>query len=406
MARYVCAFRGRRDSYQVPLALAEADLLDSFVTDAYAGPALRSLACLAPSRLRRIIEFRHLDRIPDARVKCLWTSTALEHLRHGLGFQRARTYQLLDRHYSLAAAKQAETTQADLFLYSSYAWEAFHYRYSHHPRKVLFQYHPHPDFESGILAKDRQQFADRIVFDPRHDTAAGDSLGSRGDRDGCKYADLIVCASTITKRSLLAAGAAPEKCLVIPYGVDPDPNSIPSVSSSTDAGFRALFVGSGVQRKGLHHLLFAWQVARLPKGSTLTLICRNIEASLKVLADTTPGVELIRGTTAELLQEKYCRSHLFVMPSLVEGFGQVYLESLNQGCPVLGTANTCLPDLGTAEDGVFLTAPGNVDALVAELERLSVLLPGNDTLRRSAQANASKWTWPRFRRELIDRLQD
>ncbi len=121
MARYVCAFRGRRDSYQVPLALAEAELLDSFVTDAYAGPALRSLACLAPSRLRRRIQFRQIEGIPDSRVKCLWATTALEHLRHKLGFQRARTYQLLDRHYSLAAAKRAEATQADLFLYSSYA---------------------------------------------------------------------------------------------------------------------------------------------------------------------------------------------------------------------------------------------------------------------------------------------
>lgn len=406
MKNYVCAFRGRRDSYQVPLALAEADLLDSFISDAYAGPALRSLACLAPSRLRRMIEFRHLEGIPDARVKCLWTSTALEHLRHQLGFQRARTYQLLDRHYSLAAAKQAEATQANLFLYSSYAWEAFHYRYSHHPRKVLFQYHPHPEFESGILAGDRRQFAGHIDFDPRHDTAAGDPLGSRGDRDGWKHADLIICASTFTKLSLLSAGASPEKCIVIPYGVDHAVESDLSADAVSDSGFRALFVGSGVQRKGLHHLLFAWRAARLPKGSKLTLICRNIEAPLKLLAETTPGIDFIPGASAEALRKRYTDSHLFVMPSLIEGFGQVYLESLKEGCPVLGTINTCLPDLGTQSDGVFLSPPGDVDALVAELERLSVLLPGNETLRRSTRANASKWTWPRFRRELIDCFQE
>ncbi len=172
----------------------------------------------------------------------------------------------------------------------------------------------------------------------------------------------------------------------------------------SDTGFRALFVGSGVQRKGLHHLLFAWRKANLPKGSVLTLICRNIEPPLKDLAEKMPGVELLRGTTAEVLQEKYSGSHLFVMPSLVEGFGQVYLESLNQGCPVLGTANTCLPDLGTEEDGVFLTAPGNVEALVASLERLSGLLPGNETLRSRARKNAARWTWSRFRENLIAHL--
>jgi hypothetical protein len=36
MGKFVCAFRGRRDSYQMPLALAEVDLPDRFVTDAYA----------------------------------------------------------------------------------------------------------------------------------------------------------------------------------------------------------------------------------------------------------------------------------------------------------------------------------------------------------------------------------
>ena len=29
---FVCAFRGRRDSYQVPIALAEIGQLDAFVT--------------------------------------------------------------------------------------------------------------------------------------------------------------------------------------------------------------------------------------------------------------------------------------------------------------------------------------------------------------------------------------
>ena len=35
MSHYVCAFRGRRDNYQVPLTLAEAGQLDRFITDAY-----------------------------------------------------------------------------------------------------------------------------------------------------------------------------------------------------------------------------------------------------------------------------------------------------------------------------------------------------------------------------------
>ena len=47
--------------------------------------------------------------------------------------------------------------------------------------------------------------------------------------------------------------------------------------------FRALFVGSGVQRKGLHHLLHAWHRARLPADSELTLVCRNLDPGLEEL---------------------------------------------------------------------------------------------------------------------------
>jgi glycosyltransferase involved in cell wall biosynthesis len=85
------------------------------------------------------------------------------------------------------------------------------------------------------------------------------------------------------------------------------------------------------------------------------------------------------------------------MPSLIEGFGQVYLEALAQGCPVLGTAHSALPDLGTESDGIFLTPVSNVDALTARLEQLGGILPGNGEVRQAARATAARFTWPRFR---------
>jgi glycosyltransferase involved in cell wall biosynthesis len=94
------------------------------------------------------------------------------------------------------------------------------------------------------------------------------------------------------------------------------------------------------------------------------------------------------------------------MPSLVEGFGQVYLEALAQGCPVLGTANTALPDLGSEEDGIFLTPVSDVDTLVARLEDLGRLLPGHCEIRKAARATAARFTWPRFRQGLRELLMN
>ena len=92
------------------------------------------------------------------------------------------------------------------------------------------------------------------------------------------------------------------------------------------------------------------------------------------------------------------------MPSLVEGFGQVYLEALAQGCPVLGTTNTGLPDLGGEADGIFLVTPGNLDELSAKLERLSNHLVNGKSIRHAARACAGHFPWSSFRRGLCDRL--
>ena len=168
--------------------------------------------------------------------------------------------------------------------------------------------------------------------------------------------------------------------------------------------FHAVFVGSGGQRKGLHHLLLAWQRASLPALSRLTLVCRVMDHEIERLAATIPRVEMVRGLPADRLSALYAASSLFVMPSLVEGFGQVYLEALAQGCPVLGTANTGLPDLGREADGVFLVTPGDEDELVAKLEQLSQDLPDNQTIRSAARGCALRFPWSRFRRSICDML--
>jgi glycosyltransferase involved in cell wall biosynthesis len=104
--------------------------------------------------------------------------------------------------------------------------------------------------------------------------------------------------------------------------------------------------------------------------------------------------------TGEKLRRLYDTAIVFVMPSLAEGFGQVYLEALAQGLPVIGTRNTCLPDIGGEAEGIFLTTPGQIDELAALLERLSVQLDNNLDIRRKAALHAQQFTWTRFRSTL------
>ncbi len=394
--RFVCAFRGARDGYQAAVALAERDLLERLITDAYATPEIMNQPWL-PSSLRARLAERRAEGLPAERVRALWKTTIVEHTRHALGFSKRQTWLKLDGRFGEAAAAEARRSHAHLLIYSPYAFEAFTARYSHAPRRVLFQYHPHPELESRLLEEDRRRFPD---FGESLDDANGDEtahgLGIR-ERDSWKHADAIICSSAFTRRSLVEAGCAERLCHVIPYGIEM-PRA--AVASPAESGFEVLFVGSGGRRKGLHHLLLAWQRATLPPGSRLTLVCRVIDQGIATLANSLPTVMIRHGVSAAERETLYTRSHLMALPSLVEGFGQVYLEALARGCPVLGTANTALPDLGGQANGIFLAAPGDVDQLTAQLEKLSGTLPSNRSLRTAAAALAGRFPWTTFRERL------
>jgi glycosyltransferase involved in cell wall biosynthesis len=400
---YVCAFRGRRDSYQVPIALAEAGILDSFITDLYSGSIEDLFSRVLPERYAQKITHRFDPAIPPDRVRRLWLVAAAEALSRLAGQSASGIYERFDPLYGAACVRAARRTRSDLFMYSPHAWDAFRARYSHSPRKILFQFHPHHLLEDAILDADRTQSSTLgINFNGCLENVNNEaSLGrSRGD-EAWKFADHIVCASSFTCRSLLEVGARRENITIVPYGVD----SLPKITSSEELGhdvgtFHALFVGSGLQRKGLHHILSAWAKARLPAGSRLTVVSRVVDSGFEQLLRSVPGISYLPGVTARELKQLYSEASLFVMPSLVEGFGQVYLEALSHGLPVLGTRNTCCPDLGTETDGVFLTQPGNIDELISWFEILSRRVPGDREIRHRARKCAEKFTWSAFREKI------
>ena len=396
---FVCAFRGRRDSYQVPIALAQAGQLDLFITDHFAGPAERALARLLPQQMSERVLSRYDERIPQDRVRRLFGIAGAEALARLAGVPAAHVYSTFDPMYGSAVARYARRHKSDLFVYSPYAFEAFSAAYRHLPRKILFQFHPHFRLENAILVDDmRDSERQGIFFDGQLESGAtdGNDARQRGDL-AWQLADHVVCASSFTKRSLVEAGADAAHITVIPYGVGPE--AVPALPHGLEGnGFHALFVGSGVQRKGLHHLLLAWRRARLTSRSRLTVVSRTIDPGLFSIFQAVDNVNLLNGVTESELSRLYNSATLFVMPSLVEGFGQVYLEALSHGLPVLGTANSCLPDLGNENDGVFVTAPANLDELVSKLETLAPYLVGNSEIKQRARTCAAQFTWERFRK--------
>ena len=406
---YICAFKGRRDDYQVPLALAETSQLECLVTDFYSSEAWEKVARRIAPSLQSTLKKRWKDGLSSAAVRSSALGFMIERVL-GLGRPPSISVQdLFDALLSRKAARLAAWHRSNLFVYSSYAAYAFKRRYKHPLWKILFQFHPHWRTEWDLLVRDQELYRKQgLIFSPEFENEAVVRRKARlSTDDAWRHADLIFCASSFTRRSLVSEGASSEKIIVIPYGVQQS-GALSEFQAHEDlpavAPCRALFVGTGVQRKGLHHLLIAWGQAKLSRDAHLTVVCRLIDPCLRHLLSRTRQVELKEGVGAAELSKLYRDSSFFCMPSLIEGFGQVYLEALGHGLPILGTENTAVPDLGAEGDGVFCSPAGDVEKLVVNIERLADLTPGNISLRRAAQACAARFTWESFRKNLVANL--
>ena len=377
--KFIVAFNRDRDGYQVPLALAEADRLERLVTDYYA-PTIGGVAALSH---RRHPELRHQLTSGNLRAVLLQAI--------GPKFRMDVTEMLwqIDRLLGSQARRLARRTDADLLLYSRYAYESFTDPALLNRRRGLFVFHPHWRLIDEILEQDRVRFPD---FRWEGKDGAPSARQQHREDVEIKQAGFAIAASTFTKRSIIYAGMDAAAVRVVPYGTA----IVPAQNAARESGkCRFLFVGQGQHRKGLHHLLLAWKQLALP-NATLTLVCYSMDAALKPLLPM-PGVLLRSRLSRQELDAEFMGAHVFTMPSLVEGFGLVYLEALAAGCYLIGTENTGFPDLQLGENMGSSVPAGDVEAIARQLEHAYHLHRSKEIDHAAIARHAATLGWDRFR---------
>jgi len=400
MMRFVTAFNRDRDHYQLPLALKEGDALARLVTDLYlpdvwVGSNFAKLAGLA---------HRTCPGLPSRFVRssagAVWRQ--MVNLRLARSAEaRIRVFRALDATLSRIAGLEAAKAGSGLFLYSGYALEAFSMPEHRETKKLLFVYHPQGEYVRAILEADAEIHPEVAASHEAHLQEIRINEGERV-RQELELADAAVCASSFTAASVKACSSFAGKILrVVPYGCTPAADHRAAARETTPSSSgkpKVLFVGQGVQRKGLHHLLKAWRAGGLWKVADLTLVLSSVDPGIKSLAAALPVPPRIlsRLTKAELDAE-YRRSDIFALPSLVEGFGLVYLEALSSGCFVIGTTNTGLPDLGLGPEAVCLSQPGDIEGLTGILIKAINAVSAGEIDRERIKMLTSALTWSGFR---------
>lgn len=381
---FVCAINGGRDGYQVPAALHQGDLLRRFVTDYYAPDH-------PPGWLPGPMARRRSDLLPHASTANTLACFLLQHSAAKLGLPMNRVFPHTDSLIGRRALAEANRLSANLYCYSGYLppW-----RLIPQGMKVIdFEFHPLPGLTLELLRQDAALYPETAWSFAQEQRYAGQERAT----ESWRHADAVVCASAMTARSLEHAGCDPARITIVPYGFGAGGQAL---ARPAKGPARFLFVGQGLQRKGLHHLLRAWRGVD-PARARLTLVCYAIDPGIAELAQQS-GVELLGRQDRPALDALMRRADVFIMPSLVEGFGLTYLEALAAGCHIVGTANTGLPDLPLSDAARTLVPIGDIAALSAAIERLIVRRAAGGLDAVAISGEAGGWTWADFRTRIAD----
>lgn len=133
-----------------------------------------------------------------------------------------------------------------------------------------------------------------------------------------------------------------------------------------------LFIGGNVQRKGLPTLVRAAPlVLQAFPGTRFVVVGDNQNMSAMKTLCLQNGVEenfrFLGWRSHDQIQEQYRRATVFVMPSLIEAFGVVFLEAMASGVPVIGGDVGGTKEL--IQDGVngLLVAPRDDETLARKI---------------------------------------
>lgn len=388
---YIVNFLRDRDSYVIPRALASQGLLVKLVTDIYFSKGSEWRQRALPHLADHCSSEIHPDLVEESLL-----AAAVQFVGGRKLSKWIDTHFLADLILARKTASLWKRQPTDLLLYSGYARSAFRASAGSNSCRLLFLYHPHYKIISDLLRHDATLFPESAKA-LKSDREATTWWRWKHADEEVELADGVITASTFSRHSLEYAGFK-KPSAVVPYFSQLKADGF-SMSEKTGESCRFLFVGQGVIRKGLHHLFRAWRKANLRKA-TLTCVCGHLDPNIADLIP--PDVTIKKHLSRAELQKEYARSHVFIMPSIIEGFGLVYNEARSYGNYVIYTANTGAPDMGIDEKSGEMVPVGIISELANSLTNTNERFHSNqiDFDHIAEASRDSQWT--KYINSLVD----
>ena len=346
---------GRRDNYQVATALHKDNSLKFLITDFYLPDSkyLRKFLFLFSAFLPRIRN-RFQYELPSSKViiskRALFFSVISRILKnfHILNhFEEIHDYFLARK-----ANKLALKYDCNIISYSTYASRSFK---NIKNKKILYQMHPYVDYIRKRLFKEHKKNPlPKSTLSEYEFRIYKKTLNNL--RKEPYLSDFIICPSKFCQSTLPKLRNNIEQ-ICLPYGTRMKSNKY---KIRDDNKFNVLFIGSLCQRKGISYFL---DVANNLKNKQINfkIITRSIDDQyLNKKATKMKNVEIIYDANKEELEEFLSDSHIFLFPSLIEGFGHVILETMSFGMVPIVSPYSIAPEIIEDNNNGYIFEPNDI----------------------------------------------
>lgn len=202
------------------------------------------------------------------------------------------------------------------------------------------------------------------------------------ERQTVEQAAAVHCTSGLEREELLALGFRPRATFVVPNGVELPPDRGPA-----PAGDTVLYLGRINWKKGLERLIEAMRHVPRVRLVIAGNDEENLTPRLRALAGAAGVAErvgftgYVEGATKDKLFDE---AAVLVLPSVSENFGNVALEAMARGCPVVLTKDVGLAEAVRA-GGAGLVCDGDPASLASAIGALM-----DDPARRAAMGAAAR----------------
>jgi glycosyltransferase involved in cell wall biosynthesis len=372
--QWICCQIGAREHYAVPRALHRSGRLATLYTDFWAGSGFHNLAGKAGARELRSLAARFHGELDGAPLQSwnwraiLWEIRLRRLARSSSSAASGRFDGFIDigRRFACAVRDSLRHRRnlpggTVLFAYDTGALEAMEWCRNQGIRCVLNQVDP-----NRVEVQTVREEENRWPGWSASPTEVPEDYFRRREQEWA-LADCVVVNSEFCRQALARQGVESEKLFVAPLSYEADEEMRGDKRGEQKPGqpLRVLFLGQVILRKGIQYLLGA--ARQLERENIQFEVVGPVGISRAAIASAPSNVTFHGRATRDRATSWYQRCHVFVLPTLSDGFAITQLEAMAHGLPVVSTP-CCGEVVSDGVDG-FIVPPRDADGLARILQR-------------------------------------